>query len=44
MVVRPSDALSRADWTRLSDSVSKADVASSKSKIFGFRTKAFYVL
>ena len=32
----PLEALSRADWTMASDSLSRADVASSSNKILGF--------
>jgi hypothetical protein len=40
IVVRPLEAASRAFWTMDSDLVSKADVASSRSKIRGSLTMA----
>ena len=40
MHVRPICALSRASWTTCSDCESRADVASSSSKILGLRIKA----
>jgi len=40
IVVRPLEAASRASWTTDSDLVSKADVASSRSKIRGSLTTA----
>ncbi|KAI7165094.1 hypothetical protein KC349_g202 [Hortaea werneckii] len=39
IVVRPSEALSRASWTRCSDSESSAEVASSRSRTFGLRRR-----
>ena len=40
MEVRPCLALSRASWTTFSLSVSRAEVASSRRRILGFRTRA----
>jgi hypothetical protein len=40
MVVLPCAALSSAFWTTISLSLSNAEVASSRRRIFGFRTRA----